>query len=111
MHAQPLTVEQIRRVFEDNFRHFLHKNVCCGYSLESPRRGDWQGDSNDHPQHMDNYRKLSFNYHQKPFLSVRLTQKGQRYDSLSLIELPLVPYIVCANGEGPGKTAQMLMLA
>ena len=25
----------------------LHKNVCCGYSLESPR---W-GDSHEHPQH------------------------------------------------------------
>ena len=23
----------------------LHKNVCCGYSLESP----WRGDSNDYP--------------------------------------------------------------
>ena len=26
---------------------FLHKNLCCGCSLESPRRGD----SNEHPQH------------------------------------------------------------
>ena len=26
----------------------LHKNICCGYSLESPR----QGDSNEYPQHM-----------------------------------------------------------
>ena len=25
----------------------LHKNPCCGYSLESPRRGD----SNEYPQH------------------------------------------------------------
>ena len=37
------------------FYLFLHKNVCCGYSLESccgyslesPRRGD----SNEYPQH------------------------------------------------------------
>ena len=27
---------------------FLWRNICCGYSLESPRRGD----SNEHPQHM-----------------------------------------------------------
>ena len=27
---------------------FLHKNVCCGYSVESPRRGG--GDSNEYPQ-------------------------------------------------------------
>ena len=26
----------------------LHKNLCCGYSLESPQ----QGDSNEYPQHM-----------------------------------------------------------
>ena len=32
-------VEQIRRVFGDNLGIifvFLHKNICCGYSLESP---------------------------------------------------------------------------
>ena len=42
--------EQIRRVFDDNWRiilSVLYKNVCCGYSLESPR---W-GDSNEYPQH------------------------------------------------------------
>ena len=27
---------------------FLHENVCCGYSLEAPRRGA----SNEYPQHM-----------------------------------------------------------
>ena len=34
------SVEQIRRVFDDNlgiFSLFLHKNICYGYSLESPR--------------------------------------------------------------------------
>ena len=41
------TVEKIRRVFGDNLL-FLHKNICCGYSVESP----CQGDSNEHPQHM-----------------------------------------------------------
>ena len=33
----------IQRCFLSN----LHKNLCCGCSLESPRRGD----SNEHPQH------------------------------------------------------------
>ena len=27
---------------------FLNKNICCGYSLEVPRRGT----SNEYPQHM-----------------------------------------------------------
>ena len=50
-----VTVEQIRRVFGDNLGKillFLHKNICCGYSLESPR----QGDSNEYPQHMFSWR-------------------------------------------------------
>ena len=48
---QTTSVEQIRRVFGNNWRIFwtvLHKNICCGYSLESPH---W-GDSNEYPQHM-----------------------------------------------------------
>ena len=27
---------------------FLNENICCGYSLEAPRRGA----SNEYPQHM-----------------------------------------------------------
>ena len=27
---------------------FLNENICCGYSLEAPRRGT----SNEYPQHM-----------------------------------------------------------
>ena len=27
---------------------FLHKNLCCGYSLESP----WRSESNEYPQHI-----------------------------------------------------------
>ena len=30
------------------FSPFLHKNICCGYSLEAPRRGT----SKEYPQHM-----------------------------------------------------------
>ena len=49
---------------------FLHKKIRCGYSLEWPR---W-GDSNKYPQHdfMEHCRKLFFNYHQKPSLSISL---------------------------------------
>ena len=45
-----LTEVEIRCVFDDNygiFWLFLHKNLCCGCSLESPR----QCDSYEHPQH------------------------------------------------------------
>ena len=31
---------------------FLNKNICCGYSLEAPRRGA----SNEYPQHMSSSR-------------------------------------------------------
>ena len=37
-------------IFDDNLKIILsnlHKNLCCGCSLELPR----QGDSNEHPQH------------------------------------------------------------
>ena len=37
-------------IFDDKSKIILsdlHKNLCCGCSLESPRRGD----SNEHPQH------------------------------------------------------------
>ena len=33
---------------------FLDRNICCGYSLESPRRGD----SNEYPQHMFLWRTI-----------------------------------------------------
>ena len=44
------SVEQIRRVFEDNLGIVFYSSplsVCCRYSLESPRRDD----SVEHPQH------------------------------------------------------------
>ena len=33
----------------------LHENICCGYSLEAPRRGA-RGASNEYPQHMFSWR-------------------------------------------------------
>ena len=35
-------------IIKGKFSLFLHKKICCGYSLESPRRGD----SNEYQQHM-----------------------------------------------------------
>ena len=34
-------------ISEGQFSSVLHKNICCGYSLESPRRGD--SNSNEYP--------------------------------------------------------------
>ena len=48
------TVDQIVVVFLPKIPLFLHKNICCGCVLESPRRGD----SNTHPQHMFLWRNI-----------------------------------------------------
>ena len=57
---------------------FLHKNICCGYSLEVPH----QGTSNEYPEHMFSCRNkknidsfqlkksaLSYDIHFVPFFS------------------------------------------
>ena len=36
---------------------FVHKNICCGYTLETPRRGD----SNEYPQHGEALLKSTHN--------------------------------------------------
>ena len=41
-----------RKGYQDNIFLFLHKNICCGHSLEAPRRGA----SNECPQHMFSWR-------------------------------------------------------
>ena len=48
----------------DNFYNYSSIKTCCGYSLELLR----QGDCNEYPR----LRKLSFNYHQIPTISVSL---------------------------------------
>ena len=35
-------------IIQEYFLSFLYKNICCGYSLESP----YQGDPNEYPQHV-----------------------------------------------------------
>ena len=42
------TLLQIRGGIHIIFFLFLDENICCGYSLEAPRRGA----SNEYPQHM-----------------------------------------------------------
>ena len=41
-----------KRGYPHNIFLFLHENICCGYSLEAPRRGA----SNEYPQHMFTWR-------------------------------------------------------
>ena len=36
-------------IIKGYFCSFLHKNVCCGYSLEIPRRSD----ANEYPLHSE----------------------------------------------------------
>ena len=52
---------------------FLHKNICCGYSLEVPRRGA----SNEYPQHMFSWRNKKdisiFWMKKKPVLSLAMS--------------------------------------
>ena len=38
---------------------FLHENICCGYSLEAPRRGA----SNEYPQHIFSLRNKKDKYY------------------------------------------------
>ena len=75
-------------VFSDNsgiyFFLFLDKNICCGYSLETPR---WCA-FNEYNQHMlckENWRKFSNNYHQillNNFSAVNLMFKCKKYKML-----------------------------
>ena len=69
-----ISVEQIRWIFGDNEGIIVFispLNICCGYLLESPCRGN----SNEYPQHfffMESWQKLSFSYHEIPTVSVLL---------------------------------------
>ena len=72
-------------ILRDNFSIFLLKNICCEYSLESPCRGY----SNVYSQHMyvfmENCRKLFFNDHQIPSLSVLLSISRETDGYLKII--------------------------
>ena len=68
-------------IIKGQFCLFLHKNICCGYSLESPRPGD----SNEYQLHMFLWRtdkNYTFNYHQIPSLSVLLKFPWQKFTFL-----------------------------
>ena len=73
-------------IIKGYFFLFLHENVCCGYLLESPRRGN----SNEYQQHMFfKCGKLSLNYPQIPSLSSLL-------DSLNNLFFPrlmMIPFV------------------
>ena len=82
-----IKVKQVRRVFEDNvgvhFSLFLHKNICCEYSLESP----CPSSSNEYPQHMflrrtiENYPLIITKY---PFYLYRPPLKKLVYTGFAL---------------------------
>ena len=75
-HIKQTTSQWNRWEFRNNFCYFSIK-TCCGYSLASPR---W-GNSNEYPQHMFLWRtlkKLSFNYHQIPSLSISLLLSSEQ---------------------------------
>ena len=68
-HKYTEAVKQVRRVFKDNLEIIfviLHKNIYCGYSLESPRNicsgysleSPRRGDSNEYPQYMFLWRTI-----------------------------------------------------
>ena len=52
-----------------SFAFFLHKDICCGYSLKSPCI---QMSTHNICFFTENGRKLSFNYHQIPFYILML---------------------------------------
>ena len=72
-------------IIKGSFWFFLHKNICFGYTLESPQRGD----SNEYPQHMililcrpdKNYPSVII----KPSLSVLLVLYMVKWDILSFL--------------------------
>ena len=79
----------------------LHKNVCCGYSLESPGRGD----SNEYPQcmfiwkNMENYPFIITEYPPCLFLWMIQDSSGEQikwvFDNLGIIPLFLHKNICC----------------
>ena len=86
----------------------LHKNICCGYSLELP----WRGDSNEHPQHMflwitdENYPSIIVKYPPYLFFCQAVGQPPTCCYSISL-DLPDVPghvvdYLGCRHTQGTG---------
>ena len=90
---------------------FLHKNICCGYSLELP----WWGNSNKYPQHMFLWRNKIYIYWTIPMsthtvhlcgdfwisLSEALLQRLQDMEFLLLatashsLQSPTLPKLVC----------------
>ena len=86
----PTPVKQIRRVFDDNFEIillFLQKHICCGYSLELPRRGN----SNEYPHHMFLWRTIE-NY---PLIIIKYPPYlFQGYMFCSLENLKHMPFTI-----------------
>ena len=82
-------------------RIFLHKNICCGCSLELPHRGGSNGrqqhircDSIEYPQRLFLWRteELFLNYHQIPSLSSNtlIIIKYPHYHRISSLSVSLI---------------------
>ena len=62
--TRELVKQEYQVIILGQFFLFLYKNICCGYSLEAPRRGA----SNEYPQHMflwrtgENYPRIIIKY-------------------------------------------------
>ena len=62
VHSSRLSAFSIRSVLI--FYLFLHKNICCGYSLEAPHRGAF----NEYPQYMFSWRNKKKYYVDTPLV-------------------------------------------
>ena len=73
---------------------FLHENICCGYSLEAPRRGA----SNEYPQHMF-LRRNKKNIMWIPLLSVDMDKVSQ-YLKVNMVYFVLTPFLLSSSSIG-----------
>ena len=80
-------------ILKREFFLFLHKNLCCWYSLESPRRVD----SNEYPQHR--FKSKEYTQHMfKPMLWVLIRIAIHRFlcrtdENYPLIISKYTPYL------------------
>ena len=75
---------------------FLHKNICCGYSLEAPRRGA----SNEYPQHM-------FSWRNKKNINTFGLKKASYQELWYILQHPMTLLVDCV---GPYQTARVCRL-
>ena len=80
---------------------FLHKNICCGYSLEAPLRGA----SNEYPQHMFLWNKKNI-YLIPSYLGLQMSLSIHRFWSLCTFCIAKVAKFLHADNKAD-QTAMM----